>query len=113
THLPDEKKWERKHPGASGCVGVPDLVVLIGPRHAIGPAASKARTAEITPRGRPRAEPDPNCGRWRQRDLGALNGRHGARRSFLGARRKARSRQAGANGQAASTLKSCLVQPGG
>jgi hypothetical protein len=31
----------------------------------------------------------------------------------LGARRKARSRQAGANGQAASTLKSCLVQPGG
>ena len=55
----------------------------------------------------------PNEGRWQQRDLVALNGRHGARKSFLGAERKARSRRAKANGQAASTLKSCLVQPWG
>ena len=46
-------------------------------------------------------------------NLATLTGRHGARKSFLGARRKARSRQAGANGQVASTLKGCLVQPGG
>ena len=46
-------------------------------------------------------------------DLHARTARHGARRIFLGAERKARSHQAEANGEVASTLKSCLVQPRG
>jgi hypothetical protein len=85
----------------------------MGPRHVLGAFSEGSLATGDHPRGRPHAEPSPNEGRWQQRDRDAWNGRQGARKSFLGAERKARSRQAEANGQAASTLKSCLVQPHG